>query len=370
VYFNRLRVFLSHASEQTDLAAKLNEKLRARGAEVFFDRDDGSLPSGESYDDRIRNAILACDVFVILVSPESMTPGHYTLTELGYARERWSNPAGRVLPVFVPQPPSASYARLSFDHVDPYLTQGVTVFSPSGDFSTDTANEVFKLGRRRWRGRGTWLVAAGASLTLLAVAATRLPTRIKMVTPFPSGSVAPEEQAALPGGVHHKEFVASFDELYGKLEALDWAARNVRDVFKFSGEAAIDPDPATDALLTDKINAYNSAYKDLDINHAKYVDSVTQWVPESTNLAGELADVVAYALNDVHKRGILPLNDTYVLSQQVKTLKNEHGAEVAAKVAALRTKGAADVQTNAERLSQLLEVLGTKLESVSSHIVR
>ena len=47
--------------------------------------------------------------FVFLVSPESVEPGSYCLTELGFARERWPKPADRVLPVVVAATPPESF---------------------------------------------------------------------------------------------------------------------------------------------------------------------------------------------------------------------------------------------------------------------
>lgn len=94
-----MNVFLSHASEQAGIAERIEVALRSDGHSVFLSRT--SLPAGESYNDHIREAISGCDLFVFLVSPEAVAKGRYTITELEFARRRWSNPSNHVLPVVV-----------------------------------------------------------------------------------------------------------------------------------------------------------------------------------------------------------------------------------------------------------------------------
>jgi hypothetical protein len=72
-------IFISYASEHRALAERIAFSLRGRGFRVFLDKDD--LPPGGSYDDRIHGAIASSSALVFLVSPESVTPGRYTLTE-------------------------------------------------------------------------------------------------------------------------------------------------------------------------------------------------------------------------------------------------------------------------------------------------
>ena len=89
-----MRIFLTFASEQQNVADSILLALRNRGHEVFFSHDD--LPPGESFDARIQKAIAKTDLLVFLVSPESVTKGRYTLTELSFARDQWPSPRGRV----------------------------------------------------------------------------------------------------------------------------------------------------------------------------------------------------------------------------------------------------------------------------------
>ena len=85
-----MKIFLSYASEQRPIAEPLALALEADGHEVFFDRHD--LPVGGSYHDRIRDAIDDADRYVFLISPESVEPGSYALTELSLAQARWPQP--------------------------------------------------------------------------------------------------------------------------------------------------------------------------------------------------------------------------------------------------------------------------------------
>jgi hypothetical protein len=157
-------VFISHASEQAKAAASLCQKLRGRHFEVFLDQD--SLPAGGSYDSRIRAAVEACDVFVFLITPQAMTAGKYSLTELGYAKRRWSNPDMYVLPVLLSDTP--------IDEIDPYLRQSVSFFRIKGNFETEVADAIEELRKRqRWAALKRALVAVGI-ITLSGSAAAWL----------------------------------------------------------------------------------------------------------------------------------------------------------------------------------------------------
>jgi hypothetical protein len=78
-----MNVFLSYSSSERDLAERLAYSLRNEGHSVFFDRT--SLPPGEGYHLHIRSAIDRCNLFIFLISHESLSRGSYALTELGIA---------------------------------------------------------------------------------------------------------------------------------------------------------------------------------------------------------------------------------------------------------------------------------------------
>jgi hypothetical protein len=151
-----MRVFLSHASEQRADAERLAIALRARGHTVFLDSDD--LPAGGDYQSRIEQAIISCDLFCFLISPHSVAPKRFTLSELSMARRRWPNPAGHVLPIMVDKIP--------MEDVPAYL-RAVTVFQPEGDMVAEALPCVEALGpKMSWPAWAPW--AAGAAAIVLA----------------------------------------------------------------------------------------------------------------------------------------------------------------------------------------------------------
>ena len=135
-----MRIFLSYSSQDREIAASICAALEAAGHDVFFDRD--SLPAGESFNVKILQAIDQSDLLIFLLSPSAIEAGAYTLTELGFARRRWSNPAGKVLPVVIRE----------FDlHDLPVYLRHLTLLEPEGNVPAEVVAAVYKLGRRGWR---------------------------------------------------------------------------------------------------------------------------------------------------------------------------------------------------------------------------
>jgi len=126
---------------------------------VFFDR--ASLPPGESYDTRIREAVENSHLVVFLVSSRSVEPGSYALSELSFAQHKWQTPSGHVLPVLV--------SEVDFESLPPYLS-AVTVLRPKGDLVADVAAAVSRM-QRRWILPRIYLVAGLLGILLLAVIA-------------------------------------------------------------------------------------------------------------------------------------------------------------------------------------------------------
>jgi hypothetical protein len=151
-----MQVFLSYSSEHRETAEPIALALRTRGHEVFFDRDD--LPPGHSYDDQIEAAIKRSDVFIFLVSPESISPGRFTLTELKCAQRKWRSPAGHVLPVMI--------VPTEMKAVPAYL-KAVTILEPHGNCAAEVGSAVDGMGRQTVR----WPLMAAAGLAALAVLA-------------------------------------------------------------------------------------------------------------------------------------------------------------------------------------------------------
>jgi hypothetical protein len=102
-----MKVFLSYASSNRVVAEQVSLALRELGYDVFFDRT--SLAAGEGFHERIREQLVGSDLFVILVSRDTLRTDSYCLTEIEFAEQRWPHPTGRVLPVLIggqgPRPP-------------------------------------------------------------------------------------------------------------------------------------------------------------------------------------------------------------------------------------------------------------------------
>lgn len=151
-----MKIFLSYPSGQRDLAERLTLALEAEGHAVFIDRSD--LKAGESFHQRLREAILAAEAMVFVITPESVRPGSYALAELDIAQQHWRRPGGHVLPVMVaPTPISA---------LPPYLA-AVTVLQPRGDAVAETVAAVARLDPSS-RSRRRWLLGGAAALVLFA----------------------------------------------------------------------------------------------------------------------------------------------------------------------------------------------------------
>jgi hypothetical protein len=134
------RVFLSYTSSLGETAARIELSLKGEGFSVF--RDRSALSPGESFDDRIRTAIEESDLFVFLITPESVSPGRYTLTELKFAEQKWAHPGGRVLPVVVEATPKEAI---------PAYLRAVTILKPRGNLVAEVAAEVARMGAPWWR---------------------------------------------------------------------------------------------------------------------------------------------------------------------------------------------------------------------------
>jgi TIR domain/VHL beta domain len=126
-----MKIFLAYASPDKATAESVAFSLRGRGHKVFLDRDD--LPPGGSFDQQIERAIKGCDIFVFLISPDSVAEGRYTLAELAFARKKWLHPDGCVLPIMTRKTP--------LEQVPPYL-KAVTILEPAGNIAAETGAAV------------------------------------------------------------------------------------------------------------------------------------------------------------------------------------------------------------------------------------
>jgi formylglycine-generating enzyme required for sulfatase activity len=159
-----MKIFLSYSSKDRLLVEPIYLALRAEGYAVFFDR--ANLPAGDEYDVRIRQAIEDADLFMFLVSPDSLASGSYTLTELEIAQKTWDHPRGKVLPVLIHP--------VEIAQLPPYL-RAVTVLEPVGNVAAAVADAVHRMALAKWHRRGKFLagglaavIAFGAGTYLLA----------------------------------------------------------------------------------------------------------------------------------------------------------------------------------------------------------
>jgi TIR domain-containing protein len=126
-----MRIFLSYASEQRSIAEPIVFALRGRGHKVFFDKAD--LPPGGNYDAQIENAIKQSDLMIFLISPEAVSPGRFTLTELTFARQKWGTAQGHVFPVMAAPTPAKSI---------PVFLTSVHIMQPEGNAAAEVASFI------------------------------------------------------------------------------------------------------------------------------------------------------------------------------------------------------------------------------------
>ena len=203
-----MRIFLTFASEQNDIAESIQLALRNRGHQVFFSHDD--LPPGESFDERIQKSIGECELLVFLISPQSVAKGRYTLTELAFARSQWRSPRGRVLPVVVAPTPMESI---------PNYLKAVTLLAPEGNIAAETAAAVDRV-RDPTRTRTILAFALlGVVTGLLTFLAYRYPFR-----PLAFSFVVPQDKFSRPStplpGIIFGFLVAAAAYWYGTRDRL------------------------------------------------------------------------------------------------------------------------------------------------------
>lgn len=133
-----MKIFLSYASENQDLAEKIYMALLAGNHKVFFDKT--KFKGGDNYHKKIYDQIQKSDFFIFLISRYSLQEGRYVQTELSYAKTKWPKPWKNVLPVKI-EP-------LENDNIDSYLTSA-TIFEPKGNIPAEIFAETKKRGSFR-----------------------------------------------------------------------------------------------------------------------------------------------------------------------------------------------------------------------------
>ena len=133
-----MRLFLSYASEDINLAEQLYLALTGAGHNVFFDRTD--LTAGREYNYQIHQAIMNSDLFIFLISSSSVSESSYTLTELALAQSKWRHPSGFVLPVMA--------RKTDYGAIPNYL-KAITILEPHGNIAAEVTYEVVKIAEKK-----------------------------------------------------------------------------------------------------------------------------------------------------------------------------------------------------------------------------
>ena len=153
-----MRIFISYATEQERTAEELHSVLKKDDHEVFC--ASSSLPGSNDYTREIRAEIEACELFIFMVSPDSVAAGGYALSELLLAERNDK----QILPVEVVEVATAE--------LPPGLST-VTVMSPKGNLVAEVAARVAELAqpssqaRRKWIRIGLWALVLGGVLVAI-----------------------------------------------------------------------------------------------------------------------------------------------------------------------------------------------------------
>jgi hypothetical protein len=129
-----MKIFLSYASQDREVAESIYIALRDQGHRVFFDRAE--LVAGEEYHNRIRAEIEGAALFIFLHSPYSVDAGSYTLTELDIAAKARI----KLLPVALGELDPAEL---------PASLKAVTILETDGNLPAAVAAEVHRIARAR-----------------------------------------------------------------------------------------------------------------------------------------------------------------------------------------------------------------------------
>ena len=145
-----MKIFLSYASQDREIAQSINRALLEQGHEVFFDRAD--LLPGEEFHIQIRRAIEGADLFVFLISEHAIDAGSYTLNELDIAEKKLKRASGRLLPVLLQPTP--------LDQI-PTFAKSVTLLQSPGNIPAAVADAVHRIAQKRRRALW-WKISASA----------------------------------------------------------------------------------------------------------------------------------------------------------------------------------------------------------------
>jgi hypothetical protein len=194
-----MKIFISYSSSKIDFAERLAYSLQGEGHQVFFDRV--SLPAGEEYDSRIRDGVQQSDLFIFLVSPESLSLGSYALTELEFAQQKWESPSGHLLPVMTTE--------MDLKLLPPYLS-AVTVLRPKGNAVAEVLSAVSKVRDRRKKSIKYWFISL---IVLMGVVSGIFTYYARNLSQEPASALKKLEPVKLSSQVGNIGWILNFDIL-------------------------------------------------------------------------------------------------------------------------------------------------------------
>jgi formylglycine-generating enzyme required for sulfatase activity len=176
-----MKIFLSYASQDREIAQSIHRALLEQGHDVFFDRED--LPPGEEFHTQIRRAIDGSDLFVFLISESAIDAGSYTLNELDIAEKNLKQASGRLLPVLLKPIP--------VDQI-PIFAKSVTLLQSPGNIPAAVAEAVSRIASKQRRSL-LWKAVGGA----VAVALIGVGVWFARTTGEPASTVNGRDRAPL-----------------------------------------------------------------------------------------------------------------------------------------------------------------------------
>ncbi len=135
-----MRIFLSYSRTDLKQAEQIATNLRQANHKVFFDRHN--IKVAEDFNRVIWGEIQKVDLFIFLISPNSVRAGSFALTELALAEKKWPNPEGKVFPVIIEVTDLTDipiYASICHMH------------QPEGNVAAEVRAEVKELHKRHHR---------------------------------------------------------------------------------------------------------------------------------------------------------------------------------------------------------------------------
>lgn len=164
-------VFVCHVREQKNIAELIFQKLGDSGIEVLFDRDqvdDGSRPDGP-----LKELVERADLFVFLLTQDSLDPNRYVHTEVAWRKH--SHPIARKNNLLVAEWPNLDR---STQQLDPYLDVLVKL-EVKGHYAAHIAQAIEDRFKERAGGiwgvwqtvRNHWRVAAIVFVAVIVASA-------------------------------------------------------------------------------------------------------------------------------------------------------------------------------------------------------